>query len=120
MLNYFKTLKNLYALYNYEEEDEEVYIKECAINKARDIITNLFNLLGWRFSYCTICDGYRGLDLVWDNSKLKRRVWVIVPYIDKEIPYIFYRGEGITKFTEDFTIDKLATLLSNLDKDNFI
>jgi hypothetical protein len=122
MINYLNSLNNLYALNKEEEDEEDIYLPtEYAFKEARALFKSLYLILGCKFPYCSCSLKTRGgIDLVWDNPKLNRRIWAGIPYISKDVPYIFYREKEVRKFTEDFTLDKLVNLLDRLTKDNFI
>ena len=122
MLNYLNSLNNLYALNEEEADEENIYLPtEYAFKEARELFKSLYLILGCKFPYCSCSlETREGIDLVWDNPRLDRRVWISIHYIAKKVPYIFYREKEVSKFTEDFTLDKLVNLLERLNKDNFI
>jgi hypothetical protein len=76
-------------------EDGEIAVaSEYAFEKAHTLLMKLNEFFGLDFLYCSsTIDSRGGINLVWDNKELHKRIWVSIPY-SPDIKSSIYCREG--------------------------
>ena len=119
------SIRSLYNLNEIDEdeiddEDEVVKPSPYAVSEAHRLLMEIRSCFKDAFPYCaSSLESRGGINLVWDNPSLERRVWVKIPHKSKSIDYILYREKDINKFTQEFSIAQLYGLLIWLNENLF-
>ena len=111
------SMRSLYNLDEIDEDeindrDEVVKPSPYAVSEAHRLLMEIRSCFKDAFPYCSSSlESRGGINLVWDNPSLERRVWVKIPHKSNTIDYIIYREKDINKFTNKFSIEQLYGLL---------
>jgi hypothetical protein len=112
-----KSVKNLLSLDEIEEEDiddEDDIVKPSsyAFTEAYRLLNEVRNFFRTAFPYCaSSLESRGGIDLVWDNCLLGRRVWVEIPAENGFQGAVFYRDHDQSRFIKGFDTQKIIRLL---------
>lgn len=115
--NFQDSIQNLYALKEIDEderddEDEIVIPSESAFNEAYKLLTQVHKVLGQAFPYCAASlESRGGINLVWDNLNLERRIWVEIPVSAEFKSSIFYREQEVSQLIDYLDVGQLVKLL---------
>ena len=115
------SIRSLYNLNEIDEdeiddEDEVVKPSPYAVSEAHRLLMDIRSCFKDAFPYCSSSLETRGgIDLVWDNPSLARRVWVEVPVSEHFKGSIFYREKDEHKFMNDIDSQRVIRLLSWLN-----
>lgn len=112
--------KSIQGLQNLDEIDEdEIDDEDDVINPSAYALTEAWKLLNEirlffkdAFPYCSASlETKGGIDLVWDNRFLERRVWVEIPNNEQMTGAIFYRERDQSKFIDGVDFKRVIRLL---------
>ena len=111
------SIHNLYALKEMDEderddEDDIIFPSEYAFDEASKLLTQVHKVLGQAFPYCAASlESRGGINLVWDNPVLKRRIWVEIPVSAEFKRSIFHREQEVSQFINYLDVEQLVKLL---------
>ncbi|MEB3188875.1 MAG: hypothetical protein VKL42_00845 [Snowella sp.] len=112
-----KSVKNLSSLYEIDgeeidEDDDIVKPSPYAFTEAYRLLNEVRNYFKTAFPYCaSSLETKGGIDLVWDNCFLERRVWVEIPHNEQINGAIFYREKDKSKFISKIDFKRIMRLL---------
>lgn len=115
--NFEDSLKSLQALYEIDKDDlDNNYVSvptKSAYYDAHRLLVRLKEILQETFPYCCASlESRGGIDLVWSNKELNRKVWVTVPFDHVLSGFsIYYREHDKSWFINKLDFTKLCELL---------
>ncbi|WP_024547115.1 hypothetical protein [Picosynechococcus sp. NKBG15041c] len=107
-------LKNLDEIDEDEIDDEDDVITPStyALTEAWKLLNEIRLLFKDAFPYCSSSlETKGGIDLVWDNHFLERRVWVEIPNNEQANGAVFYREKDQSKFINKVDFKRVMRLL---------
>jgi hypothetical protein len=95
-----------------DEEDDIVKPSSYAFTEAYKLLNEIRGYFKTAFPYCSSSlETKGGIDLVWDNRFLERRVWVEIPNNEQINGAIFYREKDKSKFISKIDFKRVMRLL---------
>ena len=109
-----KSIQGLQNLEEITEDDEDDVIKPSvyALGEARRLLNEIRRLLKDAFPYCSSSlEAKGGIDLIWDNRHLERRVWIEIPNNEQAKGAVFYREKDQWGFINKVNLNRVMRLL---------
>lgn len=95
-----------------DEEDDIVKPSSYAFTEAYKLLNEIRSYFKTAFPYCSSSlEAKGGIDLVWDNRFLERRVWVEIPNNEQANGAIFCRENDQSKFISKVDFKRVMRLL---------
>ncbi len=119
--NFRKSIESLQRLEKIDideidDEDDIVKPSSYALATARKLLNEIFDFLKEAFPYCSSSlEPQGGIDLIWDNFLLKRRIWIEIPAEKKLEITMFYRDNNQSKLVNNVDQKTVLRVLSWLN-----
>jgi len=121
MPNYFVSdfeysCRNIHELkipdFSLERDGEIPNVSYYAQFLAFTLLEHLHEQLGSYFPYCSATlESQGGIDLVWDNTELNKRVWVTIPHSSNLQCSVLYSQNDVSKFISPISVELIYNLL---------